>query len=122
MRRVTLAGILLHLVIAFPMFWLADTRTVGGLWAAMCLPMLASTIAYASIGTLLSGWFTPRVRCTGLSMSFQPAGLMGSAAPSAATWLFSATGDSWTPVALAFAAMAALSVACLMLHRPPRST
>ncbi|MEV0598623.1 MFS transporter [Streptomyces sp. NPDC050315] len=122
MRRLTMAGILLHLVVAFPMFWLADTRTLGGLWAAMCLPMLASTIAYASIGTLLSGWFTPRVRYTGLSMSFQLAGLIGSAAPSAATWLFTTTGNSWTPVALAFAAMAALSATCLALHRPARGT
>ncbi|MEU7635875.1 hypothetical protein AB0C11_07245 [Streptomyces sp. NPDC039016] len=59
LRRITLIGILLHIVAAFPMFWLAETRSVPGLWLAMCLPMLASTIAYAAIGTLVSGWFSP---------------------------------------------------------------
>ncbi|MFG2886672.1 MFS transporter [Streptomyces sp. NPDC048297] len=114
LRRVTLVGILLHLVVAFPMFWLADTRSTAGLWLAMCLPMLASTIAYASLGTLASGWFAPRVRYTGLSMSFQTAGLLGTLAPAATTWLFSAFHDSWTPVAVAFAAMAAISAVCLV--------
>ncbi|MGW0994062.1 MFS transporter [Streptomyces sp. NPDC002523] len=114
LRRVTLVGILLHLVVAFPMFWLADTRSTAGLWLAMCLPMLASTIAYASLGTLASGWFAPRVRYTGLSMSFQTAGLLGTLAPAATSWLFSAFHDSWTPVAVAFAAMAAISAVCLV--------
>ncbi|MGW4386116.1 MFS transporter [Streptomyces sp. NPDC004685] len=117
LRRVTLTGILLHLVVAFPMFWLADTRSVPGLWLAMCLPMLASTIAYASIGTLISGWFAPRARYTGLSMSYQTAGLVGTLAPAAATWLFSAAGNSWTPVAIAFGAMALLSAVCLAAFR-----
>ncbi len=120
LRKVTLTGILLHLVVAFPMFWLVDTRSVTGLWLAMCLPMLASTIAYASIGTLISGWFAPRVRYTGLSMSFQTAGLLGTLAPAAATWLFSASGNSWTPVALAFAGMALVSAVCLVACDPGR--
>lgn len=118
LRRVTLIGVLLHLVAAFPMFWLADTRSIAGLWLAMCLPMLASTIAYASLGTLAAGWFAPRVRYTGLSMSFQTAGLLGTLAPAATTWLYSAFGDSWVPVALAFAGMAAVSAVCLMACRP----
>ncbi|MET9517331.1 MFS transporter [Streptomyces sp. NPDC002994] len=120
LRKVTLTGILLHVVVAFPMFWLVDTRSVTGLWLAMCLPMLASTIAYASIGTLISGWFAPRVRYTGLSMSFQTAGLLGTLAPAAVTWLFSASGNSWTPVALAFAGMALVSAVCLMVCDPAR--
>ncbi|SEE05281.1 MFS transporter [Streptomyces sp. TLI_105] len=118
LRRVTLIGVLLHLVAAFPMFWLADTRSVAGLWLAMCLPMLASTIAYASLGTLASGWFAPRVRYTGLSMSFQTAGLLGTLAPAATTWLYSSFGGSWVPVAVAFAAMAAVSAVCLLACRP----
>ncbi len=92
-----------------------------GLWLAMCLPMLASTIAYASIGTLVSGWFAPRVRYTGLSMSFQTAGLLGTLAPAAVTWLFSASGNSWIPVAVAFAAMALVSAVCLMACDPERT-
>ncbi|MER6994345.1 MFS transporter [Streptomyces sp. NPDC000410] len=126
LRRVTLTGILLHVLVAFPMFWAVDTRTVAGLWLAMCLPMLASTIAYVSIGTLISGWFAPRVRYTGLSVAFQTAGLLGTLAPAAATWLFSASGKSWTPVALAFAATAlvsavSLAAAARVRHDRPRS-
>ncbi|MGW0551375.1 MFS transporter [Streptomyces altiplanensis] len=124
LRRVTLTGILLHPVVAFPMFWLVGTRSVTGLWLAMCLPMLAGTIAYASIGTLVSGWFAPRVRHTGPSMSFQTAGLLGTLAPAAVTWLFSASG---APVAVAFAfavafaAMALVSAACLIACDPERA-
>ncbi|MFB7755856.1 hypothetical protein ACFC18_40670, partial [Streptomyces sp. NPDC056121] len=43
--------------------------------------------------------------------------LIGTLAPAAATWLFSAAGDSWTPVAIAFAAMALVSAACLAAFR-----
>ncbi|MEU9116642.1 MFS transporter [Streptomyces sp. NPDC048483] len=123
LRRVTLTGILLHLVVAFPMFWLAESRSAAGLWLAMCLPMLASTIAYAAIGTLVAGWFTPpRTRCTGLSMSFQTAGLVGTLAPAATSWLFTTFDNSWTPVAVAFAGMALVSAVCLMRCRPAAGT
>ncbi|MFG2136567.1 MFS transporter [Streptomyces sp. NPDC048650] len=118
LRKVTLTGILLHLVVAFPMFWLAETRSVAGLWLAMCLPMLASTIAYAAIGTLVSGWFTPRTRYTGLSMSFQTAGLLGTLAPAATSWLATSFGGSWTPVAFAFAGIALVSAVCLVACAP----
>ncbi|WP_328327910.1 MULTISPECIES: MFS transporter [unclassified Streptomyces] len=121
LRKVTLTGILLHVLVAFPMFWLVDTHSVAGLWLAMCLPMLASTIAYASIGTLVSGWFAPRVRYTGLSMSFQTAGLVGTLAPAAVTWLYSDFGNSWTPVALTFVAMALVSAVCLIACNPGRA-
>ncbi|MBT2526007.1 hypothetical protein J7E91_11290 [Streptomyces sp. ISL-99] len=52
--------------------------------------------------------------------SFQTAGLLGTLAPAAATWLFSASGNSWTPVALAFAGMALVSAVCLVACDPGR--
>ncbi|MFE7299148.1 hypothetical protein [Streptomyces sp. NPDC057579] len=49
-------------------------------------------------------------------MSFQTAGLAGTLAPAATTWLFTSAGNSWPPVALAFAGMALLSAVCLVVQ------
>lgn len=117
-RRVTLVGMAAHLVVAFPMFWLAGSHSVVGLWAGMGLGMLASTIAYATVGTMITEWFPPRVRYTGLSLGYQIAGLIGGGAiPPLAQWLAGSSGASWTPVAVLFVVMALVSIGCVALHR-----
>ncbi|MFE9310766.1 MFS transporter [Streptomyces sp. NPDC006706] len=122
-RRVTLIGLLSHLLVAFPMFWLADIGTIPGLWAGMGLAMLASTVAYATIGTMITTWFAPRIRYTGLSLSYQLAGLVGGGTtPALAQWLAGPSGTDWTPVALLFLGMAVVSVVCVLLHRAPEES
>ncbi|WP_327654982.1 MFS transporter [Streptomyces sp. NBC_00483] len=117
-RRVTLVGMAAHLVVAFPMFWLAGSHTLVGLWAGMGLGMLASTIAYATVGTMVTEWFPPRVRYTGLSLGYQIAGLIGGGAvPPLAQWMAGSSGASWTPVAVLFIVMALVSIGCVALHR-----
>ncbi|MFG3136431.1 MULTISPECIES: MFS transporter [unclassified Streptomyces] len=122
-RRITLIGMSAHLVVAFPMFWLAGSQSVVGLWAGMGLGMLASTIAYATVGTMISEWFPPRIRYTGLSLGYQIAGLLGGGiVPPLAQWLAGGSGASWTPVAVLFAVMTLISIVCVLAYRPDTKT
>ncbi len=118
-RRVAIVGLALHLVVAFPMLWLVETGTVGGLWAGMFLGNLASSIAYAVIGTLIAGWFAVRTRQSGLSLAYQLAGVVATFTPFIAQWLDNSSGGSWVPVAVYFLVMAAVSLACVLLYRRP---
>lgn len=118
-RNVTLIGLALHLVVAAPMFMALNSGTVAGLYICMGLGMTASIIAYAPIGTLVAGWFTTRVRQTGISLSYQIAGVLGGGlTPVIAQWLHIEFGGT-TPVAIFFAAMGAVSLVCVLVKPGP---
>jgi MHS family shikimate/dehydroshikimate transporter-like MFS transporter len=119
-RKVTIVGLGLHLVVAWPMFILLDLGTAFGLFAAMSLGMLVSTIAYATIGTLVTGWFRARVRQTGVSLAYQVAGVIGGGlTPILAQALSNQEGGGWISVAVFFSIMGAVSFACVAFKRGP---
>lgn len=118
-RRVTLFGLALHVIVGFPMFWLVQTGTFAGLVTGQLLGNLASCIAYATIGTLVAGWFTATVRQSGLSLAYQIAGLIGGFTLVAAQALDDAAGGSWVPVAILFCGVGLLSFLCAQLWKGP---
>ncbi|WGD37437.1 MFS transporter [Lysinibacter sp. HNR] len=119
-RRITILGLALHLAVAWPMFMLLDLGTSWGLFAAMSLGMFVSTIAYAPIGTLVSGWFPAEVRQTGLSLAYQISGVIGGGlTPMVAQFLSIQDGGGWSTVALFFAGMGAVSLLCVLFKRGP---
>lgn len=116
-RKVTIIGLALHLVVAAPMFMLADIGTFWGLVSGMSLGMFVSTIAYTTIGTLVAGWFPTMVRMTGLSLGYQLAGMLaGGLGPVLNQGTFVASGN-WHMVAWIFAGMSAVSLACVLFKR-----
>ncbi|MFE6623735.1 MFS transporter [Streptomyces sp. NPDC008086] len=94
-KPVIYAGIAAEAVLAFPFFWMLDTRSVPLLFVAYALMMLAFSANYGPIATFLAELFGARVRYSGLSVAYMLSGLLGSAAtPAVTAWLLAGTGSS----------------------------
>lgn len=115
-RLVTLIGLIMHMVVAFPMLLLVERGTTWGLWAGQFIGTVASSVAYAVIGTYVSGWFQARTRQSGISLAYQLAGLFSMAVPALSQYLDTASGGHWQPVAGFFFAMALISTLCVYFH------
>ncbi len=118
-RTVTLIGLALHVVAAAPMFLLLDLGTPLALILSMSLGMFVSTIAYAPVGTLVAGWFPAPVRQSGVSLSYQVAGVLGGGVVPVLAQALAIRGGGWPPVAVLFAGMAAVSLLGVVLKRGP---
>lgn len=93
-KPIIVGGIIAEIVLAFPMFWLMDTKSIAGLMCAYVLMMTAFCANYGPIATFLAELFGSRVRYSGLSVAYMLAGLLGSAiTPVVTTALLKATGQ-----------------------------
>jgi metabolite-proton symporter len=94
-RRVYLWGAWSALAMAFPLFWLLDTREPWMMMVGMTLLAIAMSAMYSPIAAMLSELFPTRLRYTGNSMSYQVGTLAGGAfVPIIATTLYQFTGTS----------------------------
>lgn len=114
-RPVIIGGILAEALVAFPLFWLMNTKTFAGALAGYLLMMMAFAANYGPIATFLAELFGTRVRYSGLSIAYMLSGVLGSAAtPFVTTWLLAATGQG-SSVAWYMIGSAVLSAGALML-------
>ncbi len=112
-RRLCMAGALLALVWAFPMFWLFDTGNPVLITIAFSVGMLAFAVLYGPMGAYLPELFGTRLRYSGASVSYNLGGVLGGAfAPILAASLLILAGGSWA-ISLYIALMALLSFACV---------
>ena len=112
-KPIIIGGIIAEALVAFPMFWLMDTKELGLVFAGYLLMMTAFAANYGPIATFLAELFGTRVRYSGLSISYMLCGLLGSAAtPLVTTALLSLTGKgssiAWYMVASAIVSLIAL--------------
>jgi metabolite-proton symporter len=114
-KPVIIGGIVAEAVVAFPMFWLMDTKQFGLVLLGYLLLMTAFAANYGPIATFLAELFGTKVRYSGLSVSYMLSGLLGSAAtPAVTTALLDATGKG-SSVAWFMIGSAAVSLVCLLL-------
>ncbi|AQW54479.1 MFS transporter [Streptomyces violaceusniger] len=114
-KPVIIGGIVGEAVVAFPMFWLLDTRQSGLVLLGYLLLMTAFAANYGPIATFLAELFGTKVRYSGLSVSYMLSGLLGSAAtPAVTTALLDATGKG-SSVAWFMIGSASVSLVCLLL-------
>ncbi len=109
--RVAIWGAWWVVLFSYPYFWLLGTREPILIWLAMCAAALGMGSLYGIVGTILAELFEPRVRCSGISLGYQMAGLLGGApAPFIATFLIHrSAGNTWS-VATYSAATALISL------------
>lgn len=112
-KPVIVAGIVAEALVAFPMFWLMDTRELPLVFLGYGLLMTAFAANYGPIATFLAELFGTRVRYSGLSISYMLSGLLGSAAtPIVTTALLSWTGKgssvAWYMIGAALISLVAL--------------
>ena len=114
-KPVIIGGIVAEALVAFPMFWLMDTRELPLVFLGYMLLMTAFAANYGPIATFLAELFGTRVRYSGLSVSYMLSGLLGSAAtPIVTTALLSWTGKG-SSVAWYMIGSAVISLVALLL-------
>jgi metabolite-proton symporter len=112
-RNLCMAGALLALLWAFPMFWLFDTGNPALSTIAFSVGMLAFAVLYGPMGAYLPELFGTRLRYSGASVSYNLGGVLGGAfAPIIASSLLIVAGGSWA-ISLYIALMALVSLLCL---------
>ena len=114
-KPVIVGGIIAEALLAFPLFWLLDTKVFGLALLGYLLMMSAFAANYGPIATFLAELFGTKVRYSGLSISYMLSGLLGSAAaPIITTALLSATGRG-SSVAWYMIGSATLSAGALLM-------
>jgi MFS family permease len=80
--------------------------------------MVASSVAFGGVSSLISEWFPARVRTSGISIAYQISGALGGgAAPVVATWLYTLGDPNYLWVAAFLAAMSLVSLLCVLGFR-----
>ncbi|WP_067605145.1 MFS transporter [Nocardiopsis listeri] len=99
--RVTMWGGLATAIIAFPVFWLIDTRSPVLVVLAVAVGVAVLSIAYAVSGALLTELFPARLRYSGVALAYNLAGALSGFLPFIATALLNnADGGSWVAALL----------------------
>lgn len=114
---VVVVGYAIAVVVAFPIFWLVDTRSYVLISLAMVLGLGFASIPYAPVGTLLTQLFPVRLRYSAIALSANIAGIVAGFMPALAAWILSATGGSSTGPALLLFVIAAISLAGSLVAR-----
>lgn len=101
---------------SYPFFWLLGTREPALIWLAMSVAAIGMGSLYGIVGAILAELFEARVRCSGISLGYQWAALLGGApTPFIATFLIHRTeGNAWS-VATYLAATALISLVAVYL-------
>jgi len=99
--RITVLGGLISAVVAFPMFWLIDTRAAGLVVLGVTIGVACLSMPYAVSGPLLADLFPARLRYSGIALSSNTAGIVSGFVPLLATALQVASGGgSWSAALL----------------------
>ncbi|MGI8784147.1 MAG: MFS transporter [Acidobacteriota bacterium] len=110
-RPVYLGGALSLALLAFPFFWLVDTRSTLLIGLAIVLGLVAHAAMYGPQAAFFCELFGTRVRYSGASLGYQLASpLAGGLAPLVATALLQWSGGKPWPVAAYLVAMALVTL------------
>jgi MFS family permease len=114
--RVAIASAWCLLLFSYPFFWLIGTRESALIWVAMIVSAASTGALYGVSGALVAELFEPRVRCSGISLGYQLAGMIGGApAPIIATFLIQWSGGATWSVATYLAAASLLTLVAVYL-------
>ncbi|MBT2552521.1 MFS transporter [Arthrobacter sp. ISL-5] len=99
--RVGIIGYSVFIALAFPIFWLVDSRDPGLIILAMVLAFGPCAITYAIIGALIDRLFPAQVKYTGMGLSANLSAVVAGFMPALATVFLTFSGNaSWGPASL----------------------
>jgi MFS transporter, MHS family, shikimate and dehydroshikimate transport protein len=115
-RQVFIGGAVFLALFALPFFWLLNTEVSVLIWLALVVGLsVGHPAAYGPMASFMTRLFEARVRYSGISLSYQLAGILGGAlAPIIATLLYAAI-EGPELIALYMAALCGLTVVCVYL-------
>jgi metabolite-proton symporter len=115
-RPVYLGGAIFLLAMAFPFFWLVDTKSTALVWSAIVIGMIAHAAMYGPQAAFFSELFGTRTRYTGVSLGYQLAApFAGGLAPLIASALLGWSGGRPWPIALYLVAMALVTIGSVIV-------
>jgi MFS transporter, MHS family, shikimate and dehydroshikimate transport protein len=96
--RVAISSAAFQVLFSYPFFWLLSTREPALIWLAMSVWAFGGSALYGITGPMLAELFAPRMRCSGISIGYQIAAMLGGApAPIIATYLIHwSSGATWS--------------------------
>jgi MFS family permease len=99
--RVGIIGYSIFIALAFPIFWLVDSRDPGLIILAMVLAFGPCAITYAIIGALIDRLCPAEVKYTGMGLSANLSAVVAGFMPALATVFLTVSGNaSWGPATL----------------------
>ncbi|MDA3630941.1 MFS transporter [Saccharopolyspora sp. WRP15-2] len=107
--RVCVAGGVASALVAFPVFWLIDTKNPVLVVLAITIGVACLSVPYAVAGSLLTELFPPQLRYSGVSISFNLGGVVSGFVPLIATSVLAASGEQSWSVALVLVALSVLT-------------
>ncbi|WIG97372.1 MFS transporter [Myxococcus sp. SDU36] len=115
-RPVYLAGAVGCALMAFPFFWLIDTKATALIWLSIVLGIIAHAAMYGPQASFFSELFGTRVRYSGASLGYQLASVFaGGLSPVIATALLAWSGGQSWPVSLYMVALAVITLVSVYL-------
>ncbi|SCK09725.1 MFS transporter [Streptomyces sp. WMMB 322] len=118
---VFLGGALVGIGLAFPFFWLLDTRSTGLIILGFGHVRGVELANYGVQSTFLAELFPTRIRYTGTSFTHHATSIIGGVAPMIATALVAGAGGEPWPVVVYLIAMGLMTIAVLTLTKETRS-
>jgi MFS family permease len=113
---VYLAGAVFVALMAFPLFWLVDTKSPLLIDLALFLAIGGIGIMYGSQAAFFSELFGANVRYSGASLGYQITAIFaGGLAPFVATALLAAFNNAFWPISLYIIGMALITFVCTYL-------
>jgi MFS family permease len=107
---IVVIGYAIAVIVAFPVFWLVDTRSAALITLAMVLGLGLGSIAYGVVGTTLTQLFPIRLRYSAVALSANIAGIVAGFMPALAAWILTVTNNSPTGPALLLLMIALISL------------
>ncbi|WP_293879197.1 MFS transporter [uncultured Brevibacterium sp.] len=95
--RVSAFGGILTVIVAFPVFFLVETKAPLLVIVGMTLGVGALSIPYAVNGALLTALFPPQFRLSGVSLCANISAIFAGFIPTLATALLKFSGNAWWP-------------------------
>lgn len=109
-RTLCLAGAIFTGVMAFPIFWLIDSKSAILIALALSLAQFGTGLVYGPLAAFFTELFGTNVRYSGASLGYQAASVIaGGLAPFVATALLGVDHNASWPIALYVAGMALIT-------------
>jgi MFS transporter, MHS family, shikimate and dehydroshikimate transport protein len=117
-RTIYVAGTVFGIVLAFPIFWLFETRDATVVtWAIVAGICLCQAIIFALHASFMPELFGTSVRYSGISLGFQIGAAIGGVSPVVAAAIVAWSGGATWPVSLMLVTLGGLTLIAVLATR-----
>jgi MHS family shikimate/dehydroshikimate transporter-like MFS transporter len=117
-RTIYMAGTVFGILLAFPMFWLFETRDITIVtWAIVAGICLCQAIIFALHASFMPELFGTGVRYSGISLGFQIGAAIGGVSPVVAAAIIAWSGGATWPVSLMLVTLGVLTLIAVLSTR-----